>query len=161
MTIRITKIKPNPSGKDRPRFGSPPPSQLAAEWVDLCNDSSQPAPLGTVGLYHIAYAPGTATWRRVTTFSGTLPAGAVVRVHAGRAREGVIAAEDMLGADYHLFTGEDAYVWNNREGDSPMLTDETTNSTIDRAIYAPYPPEGAVLVRQGDRLVPLGLAASR
>jgi hypothetical protein len=37
------------------------------------------------------------------------------------------------------------------------LYKEAVKETIDKATYAPNPPEGAVLVRQGDQLVP-GLA---
>ena len=47
MKLLITSIKPNPTGKDRPRHGSPSPTQLAGEWVDstsgLTFESHNPA----------------------------------------------------------------------------------------------------------------------
>ncbi len=162
MSLFIIRLKPNPAGKDRPAHGRPTPTQLAAEWVDFRNDAGQPVALGGVALYHLSYAPGRAPqWQRVTGFTGTLPAGQIVRVHAGQVRDlSVIAADDRAGADHHVFTGEDAYVWNNREGDSPLLQNETTRQTIDRSSYAPNPPEGVVLVRQGDQLVPVAAFAT-
>lgn len=149
MKLLLTSIKPNPIGKDRSQTGATP-AQLAAEWVDFRNDGSEPAPLDGVLLYHRAYSGGTASWARVTRFTGNLPVGKTVRVHAGRVRDlSVIRQEDLVGADYHLFTGEDRYAWNNREGDTPLLYNDRTNTTIDQASYDPFPPEGAVLVRQG------------
>ena len=65
----------------------------------------------------------------------------------------------MVGATYHLFTGRDEYVWNNREGDAPLLNFEPRNETIDTASYDPNPPEGVVLVRQGDKLAARARAA--
>lgn len=162
MKLLIIRIKPNPAGKDHPAHGGPTPGQLAGEWVDFRNDTGQDAALNGVALWHLAYAPGRQPeWRRVTTFSGTLPQGKIVRVHAGAKRElSVIGPQDLPGADYHVFTGEDAYVWNNKEGDSPLLQNETKGETIDRTWYTPNPPEGAVLVRQGDQLAAVARAAN-
>lgn len=153
MKLTLISIKPNPIGKDRSRTGATP-GQLAAEWVGFRNDGNEPAPLDAVVQYHRAYSGGTASWDRVTGFSGTLPAGKTVRVHAGRARDtSVIKQEDLVGADYHIFSGEDRYVWNNREGDTALLYNTQTNTTIDQASYDPFPPEGAVLLRQGTKFV--------
>jgi hypothetical protein len=154
MNLTIIRIKPNPTGKDRPRHGTLDPSQLAGEWVDFRNDGTQGAPLNSVVLYHRAYRNGQAHWARVTGFSGVLPIGEIVRVHAGRVRDlTVIRPEDRAGADHHIFSGEDEYVWNNREGDQPLLNYEPTNQTIDTATYDANPPEGTVLVRQGTKLI--------
>ena len=85
----------------------------------------------------------------------------IVRVHAGRERDlSVIRPEDSAGADYHIFTGDDSYVWNNDRGDSPLLQNETKRETVDRTLYAQHPPEGVVLLRQGDRLAPVARAAN-
>jgi hypothetical protein len=156
MKLTIIRIKPNPAGKDRPGHGAPTPAQLAGEWVDFRNDTGRDVMLDGVSLWHLAYKAGGQTeWQKVQSFSGNLPAGKIVRVHSGQKRDlSVIRQEDMAGADYHVFTGEDAYVWNNRQGDSPLLWKEATKETIDKASYAPNPSEGAVLVRQGDQLVP-------
>lgn len=155
MDLTITRIKPNPTGKDRPPHGGPTAEQLAAEWVDFRNDSGRTLSLDGVALYHIVYSTsGRATWSRIMGFKGTLKPSEIVRVHSGRDRGlAVIRAEDRAGATYHLFTGNDAFVWNNRQSDRPRLKNESTNQEIDQAWYAPNPPEGAVLVRVGDQLV--------
>ncbi|MEO8754635.1 MAG: hypothetical protein ABI624_18355 [Casimicrobiaceae bacterium] len=155
MRLTIIRIKPNPAGKDRPAHGGPSAAQLAGEWVDFRNDAGQDMALNGISLWHLAYTPGRqATWEKVTDFTGTLPAGKIVRVHGGETRAlSVIRPEDLAGADYHAFSGRDAYVWNNKQGDSPLLYVESTKQTIDQTSYAPNPPEGAVLVRQGDQLV--------
>lgn len=153
MNLTIIRIKPNPTGKDRPRHGSPTPSQLAGEWVDFRNDTGSSVNLDGVALYHHAYTGQQWRWARIMTFTGNLGAGEIVRIHSGQRREGVIAAEDLVGATYHLFTGKDEYVWNNVQGDAPLLNYEPRNETIDTASYDPRPPEGAVFVRLGNKLV--------
>jgi hypothetical protein len=57
-----------------------------------------------------------------------------------------------------LFTGKN-FVWNNKEGDTPALYNPTTKVTLDSASYDPNPPEGEILVRKGDKLVPIAKAA--
>ena len=155
MRLTVIRIKPNPAGKDRPPHGGPTPVQLAGEWVDFRNDTGQDVSLNGVSLWYLAYAPGRQPeYEKITPFSGTLPAWKIVRLHAGRRRElSVIRPEDRLAADYHVFSGDDAYVWNNKQGDAPLLFNDTKRETIDKASYAPNPPEGAVLARQNDRLV--------
>lgn len=162
MRLTIIRIKPNPASKDRPAHGGPTPAQLAAEWVDFRNDTGRDVSLDGVSLWHLTYAPGRKPeWERIQNFSDTLPAGKIVRVHAGMKRDlSVVRPEDLSGADYHVFTDDDAYVWNNKEGDSPLLFKEAAKETIDKTSYDPNPPEGAVLVRQGDKLAPVARAAN-
>jgi hypothetical protein len=159
-SLQITKIKPNPVGKDRSSTGVTPASQLAGEWVDFKNTGASAVKLDGVDLYHLAYAAGSAQgrWDKVTGFTGTLPAGQTVRVHSGSGPLSVIRPEDFAGADHHVFTNRD-YVWNNKQGDSPTLFDSSRNQNIDQASYDPYPPEGQVLVRSGNKLVPVGVPA--
>jgi hypothetical protein len=160
MKLLITSIKPNPTGKDRNRNGGASATQLAAEWVDFRNDNGQAVNLSGLSLWHKAYSGSNWEWQKITTFTaGTLAAGQIMRVHSGQARQGVISAEDMAGAHQHTFTGPDAYVWNNREGDTPALFVQATKETIDTASYDPNPAEGAILVRQGDKLVGRAKAA--
>lgn len=161
-TLRITQLKANPSGKDRTRHGGATVAQLGAEWVDFRNSGVPPINLDGVALYHVAYSPGEAQghWEQIMTFRGSLPAGEVVRVHSGQVRQlSMLNPEDISGAHHHLFTGRDAYVWNNREGDTAALWQG--DAIIDKASYAPNPPEGVVLVRSGDNLVPTGVAQRR
>lgn len=157
-TLQITQLKPNPQGKDRYRSGPINPTQLAAEWVDVKNIGSVPVNLKNVELNSKAFSPGdpAGRWNPVMAFPDfTLPVGSVVRVHSGEHRHvSIIAAEDQRGAQYHTFTGRDLYTWNNREGDTAALWDLAAQAWIDSASYDPNPPEGAVLVRVGSKLVP-------
>jgi hypothetical protein len=156
-TLRVIQLKPNPIGKDRAQFGTPPPAQLGAEWVDFKNTGTVAVDLQTVRLYHVAYAPGEPNghWEEIMGFQGSLPSGKVIRVHSGQKRDiSVLRQEDLVGADYHLFTGKDSYVWNNGRGDIAALGDGSVSNLIDRASYDANPPEGVVLVRVGEKLVP-------
>ena len=109
--------------------------------MDFRNDAGQSVALDGVALYHLAYdSSGQSSWAHVTGFTGSLPAEKIVRGHAPHARALGIRPEDRSGADYHIFTGEDAYVWNNDKSNSPLLQDETKRETIDKTWYAPHPP---------------------
>jgi hypothetical protein len=158
--LQFSKIKPNPAGKDRGQSGQTPASQLAGEWVDIKNISSSPVSMDGLELYHLAYAAGATQgkWDKVTSFTGTLPSGSTVRVHSGSGPDSVIRPEDRAGAEYHAFTRRD-YVWNNRQGDSPLLFSPTLKQNIDQASYDPFPPEGQILIRSGSKLVPVGVPA--
>jgi len=162
-TLQISRIKPNPTGKDRSRYGVATPSQLGAEWVDIQNVGGASVILDGVELNHIAYSgpEKKPTWEAVCKLTGSLGASQILRVHSGEQRPLlVLNAEDLAGADWHGFTGRDQYVWNNREGDTPALWDFLQSHWIDRASYSPNPPEGVVLVRVGDALiVPIPVAA--
>ena len=151
--LRIFRAKPNPAGKDR--HGSyTPPRQLAAEWIDIQNIGDEPYTLTGISLQHIAYQPGCREpkWDFLKALSGTLYSGQVLRMHSG----GFLSTadmnpEDVTGADKHEFTGR-GYAWNNDCGDRAGLWNGTI--WIDRANYDSYPPEGLILVREGDKLVP-------
>jgi hypothetical protein len=162
-TLRIVRAKPNPAGKDRNRHGFVPAVQLAAEWVDFQNTGNAPVNLLGIELYHVAVSRGGArSWAKVTDFSGLLPAGHIVRVHAGQGGDKrIIAAADLAGAEHHVFTGSDAYVWNNAEGDAPSLLSSSTRQWIDQTSYDPHPGEGAVLVRSGSKLIAVAATARR
>ena len=64
----------------------------------------------------------------------------------------MLAGNDLTGADKHVFIGRDQYVWNNAEGDTADISQGTT--ALDQASYAPNPPEGVILRRAGNSLVP-------
>ncbi len=159
-TLQISKIKPNPSGKDRSRSGSTAAGQLAAEWVDIKNVGWSPVRMDGLALYHKAYMEGAAQphWDKIMSFACTLPAGCTLRVHSGWGPDSSIRIEDRIGADIHVFTFRD-YVWNNNQGDSPTLFSPVLDQNIDQAFYDPFPPEGDVLIRSGSKLVPVSVPA--
>lgn len=162
-TLQVIRLKPNPIGKDRDRTGAAA-AQLGAEWLDIRNTGQRPVALAGVEAYHLAYGPGSphGRWERVAALAGWLDPGRVLRIHAGRFRDlTVLRPEDRGGADLHTFTGEDAYVWNNREGDTALLWLPAASSEIDRAAYDPNPIEGAALVRVGAKLAPAGRVGVR
>jgi hypothetical protein len=151
--LRIVRLKPNPTGKDRTHSGTPA-RQLTAEWVDFQNVSSTPCPLEGVSLYHVAFRPGTCSngqSDRIDSYQGSLQPGQIVRVHSGQPISlASMNTEDVTGADFHFFTKRD-YVWNNDCGDVAGLG--RGSEWIDRAAYDPCPPEGKILVRQGNKLL--------
>jgi hypothetical protein len=155
--LKTVRLKPNPAGKDRSRFGATA-AQLAAEWVDLKNVGNQSIDVTGVVNKHVAYAAGASQghWETVLSFSkGVLAPGQVIRIHAGHDRgTAVIRPEDLAGADFHLFTGEDRYIWNNDKADCSSLWIPGQNNPFDSAWYAADPAEGAILVRSGNNLVP-------
>lgn len=156
-TLRTSRLKPNPSGKDKNRYGTATATQLGAEWVDIENNGMAAVAMDGVKLYHVAFVNGKAShWEEIMSFKGTLGAGQVVRVHAGSGPETALNSEDRSGATYHLFTGHDRYVWNNAEGDTSRLTEASgyTEVETDKASYDSHPPEGVVLVRSGNKLEP-------
>jgi len=153
--LNITQAKPNPAGKDR--LGSVvPSSQLAGEWVDFKNTGDEDYPLDNIKLHHIAYTSQypNGVWEEVMGFTGTLDAGKVVRVHSGgKISLDILSPEDFVGADYHLFTGNN-YVWNNNRSDTPRLVLKENGQTfeLDKASYSAYPTEGRILKRVGNQL---------
>ncbi|TWT43458.1 hypothetical protein [Botrimarina hoheduenensis] len=161
--VETVRLKPNPSGKDRTRGGYASATQLGAEWVDLKNVGTTSCDLGDVEVYHIAYSDrsDSGRWEKVTGFNGKLPAGKIVRVHSGSGPINVLRDEDQLGADFHIFTQKDSYIWNNDRGDCSGLFMVGASQPFDKACYDAYPPEGEVLQRSGNKLVPTSTAASR
>lgn len=154
--LTITQAKPNPTGKDR--MGPiVPSSQLAGEWVDFKNTGDEDYPLDNIKLHHIAYTAQypNGVWEEVMSFTGTLGAGKVLRVHSGgKISLGILSPEDFIGADYHLFTGNN-YVWNNDQSDSPRLVLKQDGQTyeVDKTSYSAPALEGKILRRMGALLI--------
>ena len=152
-TVRTNQLKPNPAGKDRTRTGASE-TQLAAEWVDIKNIGRLDVDLTGATLFHKAYnRDGGFEWEVVRRLSGVLPAGKVLRVHSGKGPYSVVRDEDKVGSDYYFFTEESRYIWNNDKGDTSLLSEPASKTTIDQAGYDPYPPEGIILHRVGDKLM--------
>lgn len=160
--IKTVRLKPNPTGKDRTRDGRASATQLGAEWVDIQNTGAVPLDITGMRLCHVAYSQDgrSKRWADITTFTGTLGAGKVLRVHSGGGPENILRPEDLNGADHHLFTGRN-YVWNNDKDDCSGLFAAGNTEPFDVACYDAFPPEGVVLVRMGNKLVPAGVVAAR
>lgn len=153
-TIRSVRIKPNPAGKDRTRRGATA-AQLGAEWVDLKNEATTAVLLNGLALFHVAYSGATdnGTWERVTGFTGQLGAGQVMRVHSGSGPVDALNRADVQGADVHVFTNRDNYIWNNDRGDCSALQKDRESEKLDQCWYDGKPPEGIVLVRVSNTFV--------
>jgi hypothetical protein len=156
--LKTVQLKPNPAGKDRTRYGGMTAAQLAAEWVDLKNVGTKTIDVAGVIVKHVAYSPGATQghWEKVLSFgTGHLAVGQVIRIHSGKDRgTDVIRPEDLAGATFHLFTGEDRYIWNNDKADCSSLWVPGQQDPFDEAWYAANPPEGVVLIRSGNNLIP-------
>lgn len=153
-TMKSIRIKPNPAGKDRTRQGATA-AQLGAEWVDLKNEGTTSITLDGLSLYHVAYSGKTdnGTWDKVASFTGQLGAGQIMRVHSGNGPVSILNTGDVQGADVHVFTRRNNYVWNNDRGDCSALRKDGETEHFDKVWYDPNPPEGVVLVRQADKFV--------
>lgn len=161
INITVSRIKPNPTGKDRTRYGGASAAQLGAEWVDIKNTSANGISLAGIALYHLAYSGGQAQAQKVVDLTGVLGAGQILRIHSGQTRPlNVLYQDDLVGADFHGFTGSDNYIWNNDRPDCPGLVRTSQNTYVDRACYDAGSPQGAILVRVGDKLVVASRAAS-
>lgn len=154
-TMKSVRIKPNPAGKDRNRRGGATAAQLGAEWVDLKNEGTTAVTLNGLSLYHVAYSGATdkGTWEKIMGFTGSLGAGKVMRVHSGSGPESALNEADKQGADVHLFTKRDNYVWNNDRGDCSALQKDGESDKFDKCWYDSKPPEGVILVRVNDKFI--------
>lgn len=154
-TMKSVRIKPNPAGKDRNRRGVATAAQLGAEWVDLKNEGAAAVTLNGLTLYHVAYSGATdnGTWEKVQSFNGSLGAGKVMRVHSGSGPVSALNAADLEGADAHVFTNRDNYIWNNDRGDCSALQKDGETEKFDKCWYDAKPTEGVILVRVNDKFV--------
>lgn len=160
--MQIVRTKPNPAGKDTAGH-RPIHRQLLGEWVDLVNNSGGPVHLGGLHLANEHYDAHCTFTKTQVYWSGrsdeVLPAGGIVRVHTGlRSEAYLMDAQDQLGVALHSYADSGLFVLNNRCGDRLSLwTKDAAGNwrqpAFDTCAYAPNPPEGAVLVRVGDRLV--------
>jgi hypothetical protein len=153
MNLKITRAKPNPSGKD---VTKPPTviSQLSSEWVDIQNMGKSPINTNGIELFHLAYlSNGKSKWEVAIKFSEILEAGKVVRVHSGKPIPvAQMNYQDRFGADHHVFT-EKNYIWNNDKPDKPSLWHKPKKEWVDQVEYIACPLEGKILKRIGNKLV--------
>jgi hypothetical protein len=158
--IQVFRAKPNPFGKDKTASGTPKPEQLLGEWVDLKNVGTSPVRLSSIQLYHTTFNSSCQPTGQPERYwsgsnSDTLKPGEVVRIHTGRRRdERLMAAEDKGAVQWRAFAERDNFVLNNRCGDKLVVTWlDSSGTRRDEAAYDPKPPEGAVLVRAGNKLI--------
>jgi hypothetical protein len=153
-TMKSVRIKPNPTGKDRTRLGATA-TQLGAEWVDLKNEGATAVVLDGLSLFHVAYSGATdkGTWKRVTGFTGQLGGGKVMRLHSGSGPVSILNLADLQGADAHVFTNRDSYIWNNDRGDCSAMQKDGETAMFDQCWYDSKPPEGVVLARVSNKFV--------
>lgn len=94
-SLQSHRLKPNPSARIAPARCLC--SQLAGEWVDLKNVGTRNVDLTKVVVYHVAYKQnGSTEWELV------------VRIHSGSGPETEVSAADMAGANFHIFTKDQA-----------------------------------------------------
>lgn len=140
--LLVTRVLPNPAGKDRLYPYPPSNDQLNAEWVEFGNVGGRVLSLDGVTISHYTFDRSCSRTGEdlLTTFNGTLDAGRSIRLHTGR---GETRAD---GTVWHLYAGRSNYAWNNECGDTAVLR-SGRQELIDWASYDPEPPEGAVLNR--------------
>jgi hypothetical protein len=163
MSVKVVRCKPNPAGTDTIAPGRATPAQLGAEWCDVKNVGSAPLDFSNYRLYHVAYTNQGSEWAPVVDedvrITGSLLAGQTMRIHSGIVRDlSVLRQEDRSGADLHVFTGRDWFIWNNLRNDTAAVWQPAIKQFVDKASYVAPVPGGVVLIRQGDLLLanPLG-----
>jgi hypothetical protein len=85
-----------------------------------------------------------------------LEPGQTLRVHTGKASEVLLMKyEDAIGTDVHSYANRGWFVLNNRCGDTISLWQNVGGAWQwrDAASYDRNPPEGTILIRQGQKLV--------
>jgi hypothetical protein len=138
----LTRVLPNPRGKDRQPPFAAPNEKLVMEWVEFANAGRTAVNLQGHSLRHTTFNQSCSRTGEdeLMNFTGTLQAGHSVRVHTGSG-----TAWDE-GTIRHLFAGRGNYAWNNVCGDVAVLRD-AADGVVDWAQYDRNPPEGVILNR--------------
>jgi len=141
--LYLTFALPNPSGKDRPRHGTPSNAQLNSEWMEFANMANHNLDMSGVALCHYTFTDRCQKTGedQLTTFNGELAAGHSIRVHSGSGQP------SWEGTVRHLYLNRTNYAWNNRCGDTAVLRN-AAGTLVDWASYDSNPLEGQVLRRQ-------------
>jgi hypothetical protein len=159
--LYIYRAKPNPAGKDASHHHAKP-EQLLGEWVDLQNTNNYSVSLGGLSLDNQEYDHSCIVTNKYSTYwrgsyLNVVGPGQIVRVHTGKsADQWSMKVEDRNGADLHVFAEREWFVLNNRCGDCVTLWSQDSEQKFhreDSASYDPNPPDGAVLMRSGDKLI--------
>jgi hypothetical protein len=142
--IEITRIKPNPVGKDKVN-GTPLPKQLLGEWVEIQNVGDEV--VSGVFLFHTTFDDDCSKQKEENFAVITnIQIGESVRVHTGnRFDEPLMADEDRRGASRHQFANRTNYILNNKCGDTITASIVEVIGSSVSVSYEPNPVEGAVL----------------
>jgi len=136
----LTRIQPNPPGRDASRYGAISASQLNNEWVEFAVRANRT--MTGDELCHRTFTSNgcvpTGLEQLLKFSAGNLAAGTLVQVHTGSGQN------HWAGGTYHMFLGRGWFVWNNSCGDRAELKYDST--ILDWAEYNPAPREG-VLIR--------------
>ena len=160
--VVICRAKPNPAGKDRVG-GYPSNEQLLGEWVDLQNTGDAPVTLSRIHLSDVRFSQSCVPEGQPIIYwngsdSQSLASGQIVRVHTGKSlySSGMLN-EDRAGVHLHAYAEKGNFVLNNKCGDIIgvwRIGSDGKWIKEDGASYDPNPPEGAILRRVGDKLIP-------
>jgi hypothetical protein len=162
LQILVYRSKPNPAGKDR-AYGYPQQQQLLGEWVDLQNNGDVAVNLSILNLCHVQFSSQGVPEHKPTIYwtgkyGEVLNPGQILRVHTGRSGYiGNMAYDDAHGVYSHAFAEKGNFVLNNNYGDVVSVWWKGQDSEWNRGDAARYdsnPPEGAILRRVGDKLIP-------
>ncbi len=154
--LKIIRAKPNPAGKDRLRHVIAPRSLLSGEWIDIKNEGRENVHLNGLQIWTVFYSKNKERMQIVMQFNlgenDILLPDKIIRVHSGKEiPPSELCWHDREGADYHVFTHTN-YIWNNNEIDQPSIWDPKLKKWIDETWYEPKPPEGAILIRNNEKL---------
>lgn len=158
-SVKLLRAKPNPVGKDK-ILGIPKAEQLLGEWIDIKNTGTEAIKLSDIFLSHTKFNNkcemiGTdCFWIGRNNF---LHPERIIRVHTGNiSDEHLMRQEDKINGGWCSFANRDNFVLNNRCGDILTLTWRDFNSfpQAETVSFEANQPEGAILVRVGNNLVP-------
>jgi hypothetical protein len=167
--IQICRAKPNPAGKDR-AGNNPLQEQLLGEWVDLQNVGNTSVNLSVITLFHLQYSQTGIAENHFTPYwrgnpGEVLNPGEILRVHTGKSAYATYMRDvDKQGVHRHSFAESGNFVLNNRFGDTISIWwRNSQNEWVkeDQVSYDPNPPDGAILRRSGDKLVPIFVSQNR
>jgi hypothetical protein len=143
--LEVTRLLPNPAGKDRTPANQVTNAQLNGEWVEFRNTTAKTLNIEGVYITHRTFTSRCEPIQdeRLTTFKGNLSSGHSVRLHSGSGTDGTDPYDPTL---HHVYVGRGNFVWNNVCGDRAGLY-VASGVEIDYAYYDRNPPEGVILER--------------
>ncbi len=155
-TLSVYRIGPEPRGRGLGMRSAVGSGRYRAEWIDVRNHGS--ASVRTAGLSLCGVSPSafgeTPKFRWVVNLPDcALNPSEILRMHSGQQRTlSLLTTEERTGAQWHSFTSQDAFVWDDSGPSSIALYDPAMRRTIDSVLCDPSLLAGVVLERQGERM---------